>query len=248
MKERPILFSGPMVRAILDGRKTQTRRVVSNATSQGNYRASDLLLDDSRTFADGGPSPIGNPGPYLHAHVNAPEIERRHGWEPGGCDPEIVERLYPRHFPGDRLWVRESFRCTGKHESDGFPVYFRADATGIEDAIQRCGWRPSIHMPRWASRITLEVTGVRVERVTDITNGDAFAEGCKREPCSTCDELGEDEHGNPCDDCFSEGWFSERDQYRLLWNSLNAKRGYGWDVNPWVFVIEFKRLTNGETP
>lgn len=184
--DRPILFSGPMVKAILSGDKTQTRRVVTDHTSQGNFRASQLLLDDPRTFVDPGPSPAGNPGPYLKAPVD--------------CYDTIVERLYPRWFPGDRLlhWDRR--------------------------------WRPSIHMQKWACRIWLEVTGVRVERVQAITEDDARAEGL--------DSFHPTWHEGFCE--------SYREQFATLWDSLNAKRGYGWDTNPWVWVIDFKVVNDGK--
>jgi hypothetical protein len=124
-------MSAPMVRATLDGRKTQTRRVITDANSQGNYPASCLLLDDPRTFVDPGPSPAGNVGPYLHAPVNAPAVEQRYGWQSGDCDPTVVERLYPRYAVGDRLWVREAWRT----HADGKP-YYEADE-GYSDGLSR---------------------------------------------------------------------------------------------------------------
>jgi len=178
-KERPILFSGPMVRAILDGRKTQTRRVIKPAW----LRCLDLDdLDDRKTA-----------------------IERcRHG------------------KPGDRLWVREAFRIfsseTGPKDEIGRPAVTHYRATDLH-LFPDAKWKPSIHMPRWASRITLEIIAVRVERLNEISRGDAMAEGCPHSNLA----YGQ----NPCD------WFHE------LWESINGPES--WAENPWVWVIEFRK-------
>ena len=116
MKERPIIFSGPMVRAILSGRKTMTRRVVTNATSLGNFKADELLLDSPRAFVDKGPSPAGNPGQYLHAPLDWPTVCERRGWHMSDADDAVIERLYPLWMPGDRLWVREAWKPFSWHE------------------------------------------------------------------------------------------------------------------------------------
>jgi len=179
MKERPILFSAPMVRAILDGRKTMTRRVVK-------------------------PNPVSIPEAEV-AHAN---------WV-------IQNRVCPFGQPGDRLWVREtwlSYRHLHKNGRDEALLIYRADGEDLPKQARGTKWRPSIFMPRWASRITLEITAVRVERVQDIGDEDAEAEGL-----SWCNAA------------------SPRDKFQCLWNSLNLKRGYGWDANPWVWVISFKR-------
>lgn len=181
MRERPILFIAEMVRAILDGRKTQTRRVIK--------------------------APKG--------------FEVRDAGVEFGC---------PYGQPGDRLWVRESF-AIGPRDKD---VIFAADKKWDVDGkpLPPAGsvWKPSIFMPHWASRIILEITGVRVERVQAISEEDAYAEG--RSLNDECDPVSRP-GGN---------WF------RKLWDSLNAKRGFGWDVNPWAWVIEFKRIEEGRTP
>ena len=129
---------------------------------------------------------------------------------------------YKRHVgflpyrPGDRLWVRESIdRMSEQGDAE---IGYMADWPG--DDPRGLGWRPSIHMPRWASRITLIVTEVRVQRLQAISRGDAMAEGC---PFSNMAD-GPD----------------PRDWYRDLWNDLNAKRGYGWDTNPWVVAVSFQ--------
>jgi hypothetical protein len=199
-KERPILFSGPMVRAILDGKKTQTRRV-AKFTAGGHVRL----------------------GP------------RR--WHPE--DPEATAAS-PYGQPGGRLWVRETWLpFISEHVFDGKKYAYRADIVRDFEDTERCRrelhykWKPSIFMPREACRITLEVTGVRVELVQEISEEDAEAEGVKRGPCNCANWAA-------CGCSLS----SYRLAYSKLWDSLNAKRGFGWNKNPWVWVIEFKRVTD----
>lgn len=181
-KERPILFSGPMVRAILDGRKTQTRRVckVQWAEPMPPERAALLVAHQC---------------PYA---------------------------------PGQRLWVRETWAHIGGTDVSGWLCY-RADINKRQDTLTRVRtWRPSIHMPRWVSRITLEVTGVRLERVQDISEADVAAEGCDNNP----QEWNED----------MNRYGVARSSFAALWDSINIARGYGWEGNPWVWVVEFKRV------
>lgn len=189
MKERPILFSTKMVKAILEGRKTQTRRVIK--PQPNDIRESPFVKSG---------------------------IETTHGYE-----------IKLKHEPGDRLWVRETWNVLdsdGCKPSDISPIKERAiyKANGDEYPF----WRPSIFMPRWASRIALEVVNVRVERVQDISEEDAMHEGAT--------PLLVDPDGGSCPYC--EG-------FRALWDSINAKRGYGWDANPWVWVVEFEEHKNG---
>lgn len=183
MKERPILFSGDMVRAILAGTKTQTRRVIK-------------------------PQPHDN-------------------WE--------NERPCPYGVPGDRLWVRETWRDDSFDWEWGTQTKYsyRAD---YADGKGGGAWRPSIHMPRGASRILLEITGVRAERLQIITESDMQAEGIV--PVMV-DSGGMTPWGDGIDVPRYDWPFID------LWDNLNAKRGYGWDVNPWVWVIEFKPLALG---
>lgn len=176
--ERPILFSGEMIRAILEGRKTQTRRVIK---PQPEF--------------DGG-FPI---------------------WWPQ-C---------PYGKKGDRLWVREAFSVCDHPQ--GPVCSYKADHP--QDEYLK--WRPSIHMPRCASRITLEIINIRIEQLQEISDSDALAEGVP---------VNESAISVPLSGEFDEKETIPRALYRDLWDSINAKRGFGWDVNPWVWVIEFKRL------
>jgi hypothetical protein len=188
-KERPILFSGPMVRAILDGRKAQTRRVVNPQSLVGHY--------------GGG---VVTKCPY------------------GGA--------------GDRLWVRETFQEVDDSDEDKVrkgPIY-RADADDLGP------WTPSIYMPRKYSRITLEVTGVRVQRVQDISEEDASAEGIRKvTKDGDVKKYCVYDRGDMSSTPWAEMPRTARDAYRILWNSINEKRGFGWSTNPWCWVVEFKR-------
>lgn len=206
MKERPIIFSGPMVRAILEGRKTQTRRRVK-------FTESGLV--DLR-------------GPYATPVRDGVGLV----WRPFGTSPEVpmppdkISELCPLGSAGHRLWVREAWahnqfmpesQCTGPAD-----CFYRA--TCSEERRAATGWRPSIHMPRWASRITLEITDVRVERVQDISEEDARAEGVE------ASETIEMRDGSPC--------YST--PFQILWNSIH---GVGaWEGNEWVWVISFRKL------
>ncbi len=209
MTERPILFTAPMVRAILDGRKTQTRRVVK-------------------------PQPI-----YIcpKGPAGLPVLSS----QPNFADQNTIP--CPYGMPGDRLWVRETWARDGE---DG-TLMFRADLgfggdaddweRGRFEGVPRCRWRPSIHMPRWASRILLEVTGVRVERLWEISPPDAEAEGIVYEIRAP----GMGRGGRP-------GWgWAENEYagsavhgYELLWNQIHGPGS--WDANPWVWCVEFRRI------
>lgn len=197
MKERPILFSAPMVRAILDGTKTQTRRVVKGF-------ALELLQPDN----------------FTPEYVALPEND-----------------LSPVGLPGDRLWVRESFwGCDAPGFGDQPCVVYDDEWVGreyhpaeIRPWARKFGRIPSIHMPRDCSRLTLEITGVRVERLQSISDTDAIAEGVK--PTSDgAFHIEEDRYRAP----------DPAECYARLWESIN---GAGtWAANPWVWVIEFKRV------
>lgn len=119
-----------------------------------------------------------------------------------------------------RLWVRETFALPYSDCRDRNEVLYQADPRDKSSPVK---WKPSIFMPRWASRLTLEITGVRVERVQDITESGAEAEGCEAVHCDM-------------------GVVSAREHYESLWDELNGKRGFGWDTNPFVWVIKFRKI------
>lgn len=197
MKERPIFFSGPMIRAIFEGRKTQTRRVVKFP----------VWFDEA----------------YPHR----------------GHASIVAELSCPHGVPGDRLWVREAF-CY-RFEAPGGPIaqpetfLYAAEQREVSPSTK---WVPSIHMPRRASRINLEVVAVRVQRLQDISQDDAVAEGMP-------DTRGAwEEPGRPLLDTDLAG---PRGAFRSLWDEINGSRkvngkAIGWDENPWIWAITFKVL------
>lgn len=223
MKEHPILFTGEMVRAILDGRKTQTRRVVKRAPPP------EFGLDSTTQFVPW----IGDPS------------GRHWVWTARECDWWLTCPYGP---PGDHLWVRESVLPIGAHPDPGAAacgarVFYRADhfdhewADLAKDSGER--WRPSIHMPRWASRITLEVTNVRVQRVQEITEADAIAEGVGH---GFLMNGGWPDYQHITNGVCELTHDTAEMSFASLWNSINAKRGYLWESNPWVWAVTFQRL------
>lgn len=211
MKERPILFSGEMVRAILDGRKTQTRRVVKPQPRVIHALYCDASCETNLNF-----------GKYGRIHCKF-------------------------GMKGDQLWVKETFGiCSGIEPAKpkfGHKIYYRstmnakdgspAQEKGIAKGWPVDKWRPSIFMPRFASRITLEIVSVRVERLQEISEEDAKAEGITIPECvglSVC--------AGGCNYC--EVKASPIQHYRKLWEKINGAGS--WDANPWVWVIEFKRV------
>jgi hypothetical protein len=226
MKERPILFSGEMVRAILEGRKTQTRRVVK-------------------------------PQPEWLPEVKKVEACSGFFWPIGSMGQQCGLPLFKNPYgqPGDRLWVRETWapfyldgtgmcKYIDPEEANAaryratpeiIVAYPRNTAIGWRELVNRYmenRWHPSIHMPRWASRITLEITGVRVERLQDISEGDARAEGITDGGCTNCGEHEPCGCANPSPDA--------RDAFCWLWGQINGDGS--WHANPWVWVIEFERV------
>jgi hypothetical protein len=204
MKERPILFSAPMVHAILEDRKTQTRRPVK--ADYGKLEVSGDL--------------DGLPFVFEHGYAGCDGCKY--------CCTGGRQILCPYGQPGDRLWVRESFcMVEAKIFASGgipMPIIYRADEGrrgGKWVKHYAIRWTPSIFMPRKASRITLEVVNVAVERVQEITPMECLNEG-----------IANDEHDLPL-----------RLGFEALWNFINAKRGFSWESNPWVWVVEFKRVT-----
>lgn len=200
-----------MVRALLDGTKTQTRRIVKPQPREHHWFG--LPGYEHRLFPSA--TADGFAARSVHSH-QIPGRERA---------VDIGEWIScPYGAPGDRLWVRETFATPRRNKS---VVWYRAGHFGVEPK-----WTPSIHMPRWASRITLEVTGVRVERLQAITQADARTEG-------VVDTSGVWELGGPLLDTDRAG---PRGAFEALWESINGAGS--WAANPWVWVVEFKRVTN----
>jgi hypothetical protein len=183
MKEHPILFSTEMVKAILEGRKTQTRRVI---TPQPNHDVSSDLIRSHLTCRLG--------------------------------------------ESGDRLWVRETFMLFPKVGGGIDHIHYKADYP--TDTVY---WQPAIFMPRKYSRITLEIIDTKVEQIENITELDAIAEGIKN--------MGTMPYHAFLNICKAPAIH----EYAILWDSINAKRGYSWAKNPWVWVIEFKVNSAGVT-
>ena len=201
--DRPILFSAPMVRAILDGSKTQTRRVVKPRK--------DLGIGCELAPCE------------LAGEVNAGDYSNS------------------RYRPGDRLWVREAWQHLQNQNGELAATlnpkscrecFYRADESDPRSLPMSGKWRPSIHMPRWASRITLEITGVRVERLQDISESDAIAEGIERVTVKTGATV------YPFGNQYSHDSVAA---YSHLWEAINGTGS--WAANPWVWVVEFKRVT-----
>lgn len=221
---KPILFNTEMVRAILEGRKTVTRRIANISTeitcSTDGTTNHDFTLDN---FTGGTPTGF---------------VCRKCGFgvAPPYCRVPCGESLFrPRYWPGDILYVRETWTKLFYVDPDGYthfdqPMhYYAADGTpditladddGFELDDQRIKWKPSIHMPKEVARIFLRVTGVKVERLKSISADDAMSEG-----------------------------FADWNDFATLWNSTikpAALPVYGWDANPWVWVIEFERISKEE--
>lgn len=242
MNLKPILFSGPMIRAILDGRKTQTRRWCMDSTFPEPLN--ELAFCDVRLADDG----------YLEGRKGPADTFERlvHGQ---GKAPECAGLLTRCSYGdvGDHLWVRETWRtyqaldhCKPRDIFQGAGIHYDADNKSSVDGGPLYGRgkvRQSIFMPRWASRITLEITGVRVERLQEISANDCIGEGLDEFSLRGEASVYKD-YAQKTYDPFE--WFSvPKDSYESLWDSINGKRSQ-WSSNPWVWVLEFKRVTNPE--
>lgn len=207
MTERPILFSAPMVRAILASSKTQTRRAVAFPRSRDAF----VMVDNGRGWwpyqSDDGESELCSDG-----------MEH-----PYSC---------PYGQPGDRLYVRETWGFNPDFPGLIGRACYRADPGHAHDGIK---WKPSIHMPQSASRITLEVTGVRVERLQDISEDDCWAEGIEATDGTFTVEQQID-MTNRIGCCIDDA----KPSYALLWESINGPGS--WAANPWVWAIDFRRI------
>lgn len=273
--DRPILFSAPMVAALLDGRKTQTRRVVTPQPK---------LIGNEGLYWEGGPQLLRASYGARYVHTGIEECKR------------IIEKFSPYGVPGDRLWVKETFQevhpCQiacgrfSKRGQGGIPgpppveyrVIYRADGEypkihfldkypyrhacigpgcterHVHPEENYNGWKPSIFLPKRASRITLEITSIRVERLHDISEEDSKAEGIPvsqratldrgDKTCKVCGDH-ENQHLGRSKACFGglgTGFTTVtfKGGYKLIWEQIN---GLGsWAINPYVLVIEFKKL------
>ena len=255
MKERGILFSGLMVRALLSNQKTMTRRAIKDFPVSG-YRWGGWIVESSIRKESGMATVV-------------PESNDKYN-----CTGQIKKRC-PYGKPSDRLYVKEAHFLYGKWVKAGrtrtgkqkwlfvadksygakYPDFPPESICTRKDQI---GWfqRNSLFMPHWASRITLEITSTRVERLNDITEGDAFAEGVISNE-EYADRAGE-ENLWPCPECQGYGVHpalgaglgmtevdctdcdTQKKRFRILWESINGSGS--WDVNPWVWVVEFKRI------
>ncbi|HCM3841898.1 TPA: hypothetical protein ACIPPH_002694 [Klebsiella pneumoniae] len=229
MKERGMIFNGEMVRAILDGRKTQTRRIMAPQPA-----------DDIERCIFSNPEAIGWKSSLRHKHGSTTAHFCHYG------------------KPGDRIWVRETARCEwqrGDFKDAAFETGVTYKADGERQSFRSAeqhktfprrshatngdlAWHPSIHMPRWACRILLEITDVRVERLNAISEEDAEAEGIDMEALYDSQD---------CYDCIADHNMTGRPTvtgaFKYLWESIYGEES--WKANSWVWVIEFKRIEGG---
>lgn len=208
-RERPILFSGAMVRALLDGRKTQTRRVMK-PQPEGERWLSELYL--SGKWAERPTCPYGQPGDRLWV---------RETWGVMSSEGSTALVSYAARLPAGKTLADTDGGC----DVIRVPDEWRGRLEGLVDTER---WRPSIHMPRWASRLTLKVTGVRVERLHDISEADARAEGVDHELAFTEGLITRASDTRPR----AVAWF------QALWDRINGADS--WDANPWVWVVEVR--------
>lgn len=206
MRERPIIFNADMVRAIVEGRKTQTRRIMREQP--------EVIPKEDE---------LGKPGFWIPFNAGKTMVRT-----------DDMHIACPFGLKGNRLWVRETFRVHSRATDVATLVYKASEQQSWTQQthrvpIEKCNkpavvdtWTPSIHMPRWASRITLEITGVRVERLRDLSEEDAKSEGVI-----------------PPAGGVLPGW-EHRINFRDLWMSIYGADN--WEANPWVWVVEFKRV------
>lgn len=229
MKEHPILFNGAMVRAILDGRKTQTRRPVTHQNTNVNghgyvSKATFARYPLDKAWINHGPSPAGNPGPFLKCDSTHPD------------DDGAMARLYPQWQVGDALYVRETWAPRGEWEEIRHPGG-SVDVVPVTRAIYAADgghadkWKPSIHMPRWAARLILPVVDVRPRRLHDIDEADARAEGIEQDGRRF---LGAIHKGRKTREVF----FTAVGAFEDLWVATYGRAS--WDANPWVWAVTFR--------
>lgn len=265
IKSRPILFSAPMVVGLLSGRKTQTRRVVKSVELARGEARGVRVAPSTFCYLDFD----GVPGLSWRPFAGSPTVP---------YPPEKIVEASPYGKPGDRLWVRETWRswvenCRDDHDEepcsshcnqtyvayaatprrgfrpkpDAAAITYLDESSPLEQNPRLLGpWKPSIHMPRWASRITLEVTGVRVERLQDISEADARAEGVESvsdgRNTGWLDYSGGargEEYVTPVGRAY--GFASAVESFRSLWESINGADS--WAANPWAWAISFRVVT-----
>jgi len=224
MKERGVIFNAEMVRAILDGQKTQTRRIIQSAAKNMQARGHEVISHRE-------------PGDKWYGdHVYS--MRDRSGVWQDFTNEEFLAKC-PFGQPGDRIWVREAFRVMGCATDVARLMYKASERNSFTEStrtvpVASCTkqpsqkWTPSIHMPRWASRITLEITDVRVERLNSISEEDARAEGCAGG------------HDSIPDYHYSA---TPHEHFHHVWTSIYGAES--WQANPWVWVIEFRRVDGG---
>jgi len=236
MKMKPILFSTPMIFALLEGRKTMTRRVIDHMGNGMHY--GNLLCDWGLSEK-----------PYIKDGLLYWELQT-------AVDDSRMFKIKPKYQSGDLLYVQETWKVDSAADHLlNMAIDFKALQSGHSQAevlcnftpdrykkfrkyYQKNGWQSPYFMPCEAARLFLRVKNVRVERVQDITEGDALKEGVTGVPCSHagCGVYG-------CEDCMNSGWIEPPQvEFMDLWDRLNKSRGYGWEVNPWVWVYEFERV------
>lgn len=238
MKDHPMMFRPEMVRAVLADFKWQTRRAIKrrNTLVDGSACPKGFWpsLDFTQARIDRGPSPAGNVGPYLH--VPCPS-------------QETVHRIYPRIQPGDRIWVKERMGWGVPQYAPAELLYYHADESPVENipgdakpvTHKAC---PSMFMPRWASRILLEVLHVYPQRTHDIIDDEVRAEGI----CEVCESDGRYPGGEDEPDwiCGGRGGVGCQEDvqalWRGLWESINGKGPFNWQANTWNWAYQFKRL------
>ena len=220
MTDKPIIFSAPMVCGLLDGRKTQTRRVLK---PWPGMQAGWLTMETLHSAPSG----------YLCEVNGRLGVQMQHPLAGTQQPYGEVDAMSPLgwvrlpYAPGDRLYVREAFCPRLGYPAAIAKPHYRAD----DDKPEWRGlWKPSIHMPRWASRLTLTVTEVRVQRLQEITGRDIISEGVR---CEGCHNVGTGNYSA----CRDGGCFAGRNDFRDLWNSMHGPDA--WDANPWVVALTF---------
>ena len=226
MKTRPILFSGPMVRALLDDRKTQTRRVVKMKSHHQIEERDDgtlwpLMYDGERDADSWMACPYGQPGDRLWV---------RETWQGPLLQEFEVDADPDWHTASNVHQYQSPKHCEYAADGGAKPEYTDADD------VMHQGWQPSIHMPRWASRIELEVTGVRVERLQGISEADCIAEGCTKNHNGYY-------WGGPHKAGGLKQMATAKQAYQDLWESINGPGS--WEANPWLWAVTFKRVEGG---